>query len=115
MLVAIPFDTVAEAIEHSNATTYGLGAGVWTRDVGKAHAMAARLRSGIVWINTYGILDPAVPIGGVKMSGYGKDLGIEQLDEYLSVKSVWIGGMLGVSHTWPSAQPRNASAASVCR
>jgi hypothetical protein len=74
----------------SNATTFGLGSGVWTRDLGKAHRLTKGLRAGSVWINCYQAMDPAAPFGGYKMSGYGRESGIQQMEEYLNVKAVWI-------------------------
>jgi len=88
VVVAIPFDTAEEAVKIANATVYGLGSGVWTRDVAKAHSMAKAIRSGTVWVNCYGMLDPVIPFGGYKMSGYGRESGFEHIDEYLHTKSV---------------------------
>jgi aldehyde dehydrogenase (NAD+) len=87
---ATPFATIEEAIRRANATSYGLGSGVWTADVRKAHTMSREIRAGSVWVNCYQVMDPAVPFGGYKMSGYGRESGIQQFDEYLNVKAVWI-------------------------
>lgn len=87
---AIPFDTVEEVLAKSNATQYGLASGVWTKDINKAHWLASRLESGMVWINTYNKYDKSVPFGGYKMSGLGVENGIEGLEQYLKIKSVWI-------------------------
>jgi aldehyde dehydrogenase (NAD+) len=90
VISALPFDTLDEVVRRGNDTPYGLGAGVFTRDLGKAHQLANRLRAGSVWVNTYHAIDPAVPFGGYKMSGYGREGGAEHLDEYLNTKGVWI-------------------------
>jgi aldehyde dehydrogenase (NAD+) len=87
---AIPFDDVEEVVERSNASEFGLGGGVWTRDVGKAHRVAKGLKSGAVWVNCYQAMDPALPFGGYKMSGYGKEAGHLHIEEYLNTKSVCI-------------------------
>jgi aldehyde dehydrogenase (NAD+) len=86
----LPFDTLDEAAARSNDTAYGLAGGVWTRDVGKALRMAQAIQAGTVWVNTMLVMDPAVPFGGYKMSGWGREMGEHSLDEYLNVKSVWI-------------------------
>lgn len=87
---AIRFSDIEEVARRANETTFGLGSGVWTRDVSKAHYLAKALRAGSVWINCYQMMDPAMPFGGYKMSGYGRESGTAQFDDYLNVKSVWI-------------------------
>ncbi|MEZ5078585.1 MAG: aldehyde dehydrogenase family protein [Solirubrobacterales bacterium] len=78
-----------EAIAAANDTHFGLASGLWTSDVKRAHRVAAEIHAGTVWINTYGFFDVAVPYGGFRMSGYGKELGHEALEPYLQTKSVW--------------------------
>ena len=90
VIAAMPFDSLDEAVRRANNTPYGLAAGVFTRDVAKAHTLSHRIRAGSVWVNTYHAIDPAVPFGGYKMSGYGREGGAEHLDEYLNTKGVWI-------------------------
>ena len=90
VISAIPFTDIEEVIQRGNATTFGLGSGVWTKDVSKAHKMARSIRAGSVWVNCYQAMDPAVPFGGYKMSGYGRESGLQHVEEYLNVKAVWI-------------------------
>ena len=90
VLATITFDGVDEAIEQANASPYGLAAAVWTSDVKKAHYVAHRLKAGTVWINTYNLYDAAIPFGGYKQSGYGRDLGKYALEQYTETKSVWV-------------------------
>lgn len=90
VISALPFDALDEVVARANDTPYGLAAGVFTRDVATAHRLSRRLRAGSVWVNTYHAIDPAVPFGGYKMSGYGREGGAEHLDEYLNTKGVFI-------------------------
>ncbi len=86
----LPFDTLDEVVTRANATRFGLAGGVWTRDIGKAMTAVRRIRAGTIWVNHYFAMDPAVPFGGYKMSGYGREGGFEHIDAYLQTKSVWI-------------------------
>ena len=85
---AIPFDTIEEVVERANDTHYGLAAGVFTQDLKRAHQTASLLRAGTIWINTYNHNDPALPFGGYKQSGWGREMGREVLDAYLQTKAV---------------------------
>jgi aldehyde dehydrogenase (NAD+)/phenylacetaldehyde dehydrogenase len=89
VLVATPFDTLEDVAAIANDNEYGLAAGLWTRDIGKAHKLASMLQSGMVYINMWGLTDPAAPFGGVKASGLGREMGAENLDAYLETKTVW--------------------------
>ncbi len=90
VICVIPFKEIDEVIALSNNTTYGLAGGVWTQNVQKAHAIAKALQSGVVWVNCFNVMDPAVPFGGYKMSGYGRDSGADALEQYTQVKAVWV-------------------------
>lgn len=88
VVTAIPFQDVDEVIAAANKTTYGLAAAVWTRDIQQAHRVAHALQAGTVWINTYHVYDNALPFGGFKQSGWGRELGRDALNHYTETKSV---------------------------
>ncbi|MHB1537771.1 MAG: aldehyde dehydrogenase [Solirubrobacteraceae bacterium] len=88
VLSVLPFDDEEQALRIANSTKFGLAAGVWTRDLSRAHRMARRLRSGVVWVNTYRASSAQGPFGGTKRSGYGRERGLEGLLEYTQVKNV---------------------------
>jgi aldehyde dehydrogenase (NAD+) len=91
VLAVLTFENEAEAIELANRSRYGLAAGIWTKDVQRAHRVARAIKAGTVWINTYNFYDPAAPFGGYKFSGFGRDLGRQALDNYTETKTVWVG------------------------
>lgn len=90
VLAVQPFDSVEEVVKIADSTEFGLAAGIWTRDIGKAHSLAGRIRAGTVWINTYNRFDAASPYGGYKQSGFGRENGRAVLDELTQLKSVWV-------------------------
>ena len=90
VLATLTFEDEEDAVELANRTVYGLAAAIWTRDVKRAHRVAARIDAGTIWVNTYHPLDAASPFGGYKQSGYGRELGKHALELYTQVKSVWV-------------------------
>jgi aldehyde dehydrogenase (NAD+) len=90
VLSVIPFKSVEDGLAEGNGTTYGLAAAVWTRDVAKALKAARAIRAGTVWVNAYNLYDAALPFGGFKESGFGREMGSAGLEQYTEVKSVWV-------------------------
>ena len=88
VLVAAPFSDLDQIAAVANDSEFGLGAGIWTKDISKAHALAKKLRAGTVWINCYNVFDAALPFGGYKQSGWGREMGHEALNAYTEVKAV---------------------------
>jgi phenylacetaldehyde dehydrogenase len=88
VLVAAPFTDLNEIAAVANDSDFGLGAGIWTRDISKAHALAKKLRAGTVWINCYNVFDASLPFGGYKQSGWGREMGHQVLEAYTEVKAV---------------------------
>jgi phenylacetaldehyde dehydrogenase len=88
VVVAAPFSDLDEIAAAANDSEYGLGAGIWTKDISKAHALAKKIRAGTVWINCYNVFDASLPFGGYKQSGWGREMGHEVLNNYTEVKAV---------------------------
>jgi phenylacetaldehyde dehydrogenase len=88
VVVAAPFQSLDDIATAANDSDYGLGAGIWTKDISKAHALAKKLRAGTVWINCYNVFDASLPFGGYKQSGWGREMGHEALEAYTEVKAV---------------------------
>ena len=90
VLATLRFEDMENAVSIGNSTVYGLAAAVWTRDISKAHKVARALKAGTVWVNAYNLYDPALPFGGYKESGFGRDQGRDALEKYTQTKSVWV-------------------------
>jgi aldehyde dehydrogenase (NAD+) len=94
----IPFGDEEEAVAIANDVKFGLAAGVWTKDMGRALRMSERLKAGTIWVNTYRAVSYTSPFGGYKRSGLGRENGLDAIKEYLQVKSVWIATQSSVAN-----------------
>ncbi|MFQ5600701.1 MAG: aldehyde dehydrogenase family protein [Candidatus Krumholzibacteriia bacterium] len=90
VLATLRFDSLDDLVTMANASEYGLAAGIWTRDIKKAHTLARRLKAGTVWVNTYNMFDSAAPYGGYKASGFGRESGVAAIESYTQLKTVWV-------------------------
>ncbi|MEI3605029.1 aldehyde dehydrogenase family protein [Pseudogracilibacillus sp. SE30717A] len=90
VVVVMPYKTIDEVVERANNSQFGLGAGIWTENLKDAHTVSRKLKAGSVWVNTYNVTDPAVPFGGYKQSGFGREMGSYALENYTEVKNIWI-------------------------
>ena len=102
-VTVLTFKDDAEALQIANSTDYGLGSGLWTGNVQRAHRMARDLRAGMVWINSYKRVSPGSPFGGVGASGYGREMGFEAMREYTQSKSVWVNVDAQIPPWYPRA------------
>lgn len=91
VLCVLDFDDEDEAISRANDTEFGLAAGGWTQDVSRTMRLATKLQAGTLWLNTWGDTDAASPFGGMKQSGYGREMGAEAMSLYTQTKSIWLG------------------------
>ena len=87
-MTGAPFKNAEDVMPTANTSTYGLAAGIWTKDISKAHRLAKQLRAGTVWINCYNVFDASLPFGGYKQSGWGREMGHQVLEAYTEVKAV---------------------------
>ncbi|HEV2965172.1 MAG TPA: aldehyde dehydrogenase family protein [Candidatus Angelobacter sp.] len=90
VLATLAFNDIEEVAEQANKNVYGLASAIWTNDLKKAHQLSRRLKAGTVWINTYGLMDAALPFGGFKQSGFGRELGMHAIEHYTELKTVWM-------------------------
>lgn len=90
VLTVYPFESEDELVDRANHTTYGLAAGLWTQNLARAHRISARLKAGVVWVNTWDLFSPNAPFGGYKQSGYGRDNGQAVMEAVTELKSVWV-------------------------
>ncbi len=88
VVTAMPFSSTEELVPRANDSVYGLAAGIWTSNISKAHTLANELRAGTVWINCYNIFDAALPFGGYKQSGWGREMGHDVLEHYTETKAI---------------------------
>ena len=84
------FSSEDDALKVANSVDYGLGGGLWTNDLSRAHRVARELRAGMVWVNSYKRVNPGSPFGGIGQSGYGREMGFEAMHEYTEAKAIWI-------------------------
>lgn len=90
VMSVVVFDTEEEAIQMANDSIYGLGSGVFTQNLARAHRVSSKIRSGICWVNTYRAISPIAPFGGINQSGYGREAGIQGILDYVRTKTTWI-------------------------
>ena len=90
VLTILPFESEDEVLSFANDNIYGLASSIWTKDISRAHRLIPQVQAGTVWVNTHDLVDSAMPFGGVKESGFGKDMGPEQLAHFQSTKAVWL-------------------------